>query len=115
MKKLLLLTLSVIMGISVLYAQQKVTGTVISTEDGDPLPFVTVVVTGMTIATQTNADGTYSINIPATGKYLTFTVIGKKIVVAEINGRPIVNVQLSSEAVALEDVIVVAYGTAKKE
>jgi len=46
MKKLLLLTLLVIMGISVLYAQQKITGTVISTEDGEPLPFVTVAVTG---------------------------------------------------------------------
>ncbi|MFA5849218.1 MAG: SusC/RagA family TonB-linked outer membrane protein [Bacteroidales bacterium] len=115
MKKILLLTLSVIMGISVLYAQQKVTGTVISTEDGDPLPFVTVVVTGTTIATQTNADGTYSINVPASGKSLTFTFIGKKTVVAELNGRTIVNVQLASEAVALEDVIVVAYGTAKKE
>ncbi len=115
MKKLLLLTLSVIMGISVLYAQQKVTGTVISTEDGEPLPFVTVAVTGTTIATQTNADGTYSINVPASGKSLTFTFIGKKTVVAELNGRTVVNVQMSSEAVALEDVIVVAYGTAKKE
>jgi len=115
MKKLLLLTMSVIMGISVLYAQQKVTGTVISTEDGEALPFVTVVVTGTTIATQTNSDGSYSINVPASGKSLTFTFIGKKTVIAEINGRTVVNIQMSSDAVALEDVIVVAYGTAKKE
>lgn len=49
MKKILLLTLSMLVGISALFAQQRVTGTVIFAEDGSPLPYVTVVVAGTTI------------------------------------------------------------------
>ncbi|MHC1780538.1 MAG: SusC/RagA family TonB-linked outer membrane protein [Bacteroidales bacterium] len=115
MKKLLLLTISVIMGISALFAQQRVTGKVTSAEDGQPLPFVTVAVTGTTTGTTTDVDGRFTLNVPASGKTLTFSFIGKKSVVVNLDGRAVIDVQMSAEAIALEDLIVVAYGTAKKE
>ena len=62
MKKLLLLTLSVMMGFTALFAQVRVTGTVISSEDGAPIPYVTVVVAGTTITSQTN----WMVCIPST-------------------------------------------------
>lgn len=115
MKKILLLTISVIMGISVLFAQQRITGKVTSAEDGQPLPFVTVAVTGTTTGTTTDVDGRFTLNVPASGKTLTFSFIGKKTVVVNLDGRAVIDVQMSAEAIALEDLIVVAYGTAKKE
>jgi TonB-linked SusC/RagA family outer membrane protein len=115
MKKLLLLTLSVIISIASLFAQQKVTGKVISGEDKQPLAFVTVVVTGTTVTAQTNFNGEYAINVPAGSNTITFTFIGLKTVEAQINGRTVVNVEMFPDEVALEDVVVVAYGTAKKE
>ncbi len=115
MKKLLLLTISVIMGITTLFAQQKITGVVLSAEDGLPLPFVTVAVTGSTIGTITDADGKYSLNVPASGKSLNFSFIGKKTVNVALDGKTVINIQMHAEAIAIEDLIVVAYGTAKKE
>ena len=115
MKKILLLTLSMLVGISALFAQQRVTGTVIFAEDGSPLPYVTVVVAGTTITSQTDLDGVYSINVPAGREELTFTYVGMQTVTVQIAGRSVVDVEMMSDAVALEDVIVVAYGTAKKE
>jgi len=115
MKKFLLLTLSVIMGFTALFAQQRVTGTVTSSEDGAPIPYVTVVVAGTTITAQTNLDGVYSINVPAGSNTLRFSFVGMQTVVADINGRAVVDVIMYPDAIALEDVVVVAYGTAKKE
>jgi len=115
MKKFLLLTLSVIMGFTALSAQQRVTGTVTSSEDGAPIPYVTVVVAGTTITSQTNLDGVYSINVPAGSNTLRFTFVGMQTVVADINGRAVVDVIMYPDAIALEDVVVIAYGTAKKE
>lgn len=107
--------MSIILGISVLYPQQKITGKVVSSEDKEPLPYVTVSVTGTKIATLTDTDGRYIINVPASGKTLTFTFIGKKTEIAEIGGKTVIDVTMSPEAIALEDIIVVAYGTTKKE
>jgi TonB-linked SusC/RagA family outer membrane protein len=115
MKKLLLLTLSVMMGFTALFAQVRVTGTVISSEDGAPIPYVTVVVAGTTITSQTNLDGVYSINVPTANNTLRFSFVGMQTVVAEINGRAVVDVTMYPDAIALEDVVVIAYGTAKKE
>ncbi|HQB23348.1 MAG TPA: carboxypeptidase-like regulatory domain-containing protein, partial [Bacteroidales bacterium] len=92
MKKFLLLTLSVMMGFSALFAQHRVTGKVTSSEDGAPIPYVTVVVAGTTITSQTNLDGVYSINVPAGSNTLRFTFVGMQTVVADINGRAVVDV-----------------------
>lgn len=115
MKKFLLLTLSVMIGFSALFAQQRVTGRVTSGEDGQPIPYVTVVVVGTTISTQTNLDGSYSINVPTGNNILRFTYIGMQTVNTEINGRAVIDIVMNPDVVALEDVVVVAYGTAKKE
>lgn len=114
MKKILLLTLSVTLGISTLFAQQRVTGTVTSTEDDGPLPYVTVVVAGTTITTQTNLDGAYAITVPAGNNAITFSYVGMQTVTVELNGRAIVDVVMEPDAVSLDDVIVVAYGTQRK-
>mgnify|MGYP003805987199 CR=1 FL=1 len=115
MKKLLLLTLSVMMGFSVLFAQQKVTGRVTAAEDGAPLAYVTVIATGTSVTTQSNEDGEYSINVPAGATSLTFSFVGMQTVTVALEGRILVNVEMSTDAVALEDVIVVAYGVVRPE
>lgn len=115
MKKLLLLTLSVMMGCTALFAQQMVTGTVISSEDNAPIPYVTVVVAGTTITSQTNLDGVYSINVPTGSNTLRFSFVGMQTILEEINGRAVVDITMYPDAIALEDVVVIAYGTAKKE
>ena len=59
------------------YAQGKIiTGTVTDSKDGMPLQGVTVSVKGTTVATQTNASGAYSLNVPVSANTLVFTSVG---------------------------------------
>jgi TonB-linked SusC/RagA family outer membrane protein len=82
--------------------------------DGQPLPGVSVVVKGTTVSTSTDANGRYTINV-AGDATLAFSFIGMKIQEEAVGGRATINVAMEVEAKRLEDVIVVAYGTAKKE
>ena len=75
--KLLLLSAFVCLGLSNALAQTKVAGLVTSSEDGQPIPGVTIIVKGISgVGTTTNIDGKYSISVPASGKTLVFSYIG---------------------------------------
>ncbi|MDY0332087.1 MAG: SusC/RagA family TonB-linked outer membrane protein [Bacteroidales bacterium] len=91
-----------------------VTGTLTDAATGDPLPFATVQIKGTTFGTSTDAVGKYSLSAPANG-VLIFSFMGYKSVEVAINGRATVNAQLTPEVTFLDDIIVVAYGQAKKE
>ncbi len=116
MKKIaLFLSILLFMGISMANAQTKViTGTVTSGEDGTSIPGVSVAVEGTTIGTVTNLDGEYSLQVPEDATTLTFSFVGMKTVTKEIVGS-VVDVSMEGETVGLEEVMVVAYGTATKE
>ena len=114
MKKFTLtLFVALLIGGQALLAQNiRVTGTV-SDESGAPLPGVTVVVEGTQQGTTTLANGTYAINAPANGS-LQFSFIGMVPVTIPVQGRSSINVVLQGDTEVIDDVIVVAYGTAKK-
>ncbi len=89
----------------------RVSGTVVS--EGDPLPGVSVLVKGTGVGTITGIDGKYSINVPSDGT-LVFSFIGLKSVEHKVGGRSVINVELVPDSKQLEEVMVVAYATAKK-
>ncbi|MCG8411846.1 MAG: SusC/RagA family TonB-linked outer membrane protein, partial [Bacteroidales bacterium] len=96
-------------------AQMQITGTVISAEDGLPIPGVSVIVKGnSTIGVSTDMDGKYSLLIPQSAEALIFTSVGMKTVEEGINGRSVIDVTLTTDVLGLDEVMVVAYGTAKK-
>jgi len=88
----------------------QVSGRVLSSEDKEPLPGVTVVVEGTTLGTVTDAQGTYKIAPPASSGELSFSFIGKKKVIEKINGRTTINVSLENDAVDVNEVVVVGFG-----
>ena len=112
-------TILVVLFITVLscafsYAQQKaVTGT-ITDQSGVPLPGVNILVKGTQRGTQTDFDGNYAINA-ASNETLVFSYIGLKTVERQVEGASVINLQMEEDSQALEEVIVIAYGTAKKE
>ncbi|MDX9846702.1 MAG: SusC/RagA family TonB-linked outer membrane protein [Tenuifilaceae bacterium] len=108
MKKLcVFLACVVFVGVNFLQAQTvQITGTVTSADDGMPIPGASVQVKGTTIGVATDADGKYSLGVPATATTLTFSFIGYKVQEVEISGRTVINVVLETDAVALEEVIV---------
>ncbi|MCQ2220601.1 MAG: SusC/RagA family TonB-linked outer membrane protein [Prevotella sp.] len=94
-------------------AQVKVTGTVID-GTGEPLPGVSVVQSGNAKnGTITDMDGKYSINVPGDAK-IGFSFVGYKPVVAPVNGKRVIDIVLDDDTQALEDLVVVGYGTMKK-
>lgn len=96
------------------FAQERtVTGTV-KDQSGIELPGVAVVIKGEQKGTQTDFDGTYSLKV-ATGKTLVFSYIGMKTKEVKVGTSSAINVVLEEDAQQLEDVVVIAYGTAKKQ
>jgi TonB-linked SusC/RagA family outer membrane protein len=90
-----------------------VTGVVTDAGDKTSIPSVSIVVKGSTVGTQTDANGRYSISVPANGT-LTFTYIGYTTQDIPVNNRTSINVVLASSSRQLEQVVVVGYGTQRK-
>lgn len=116
MKKLtLMLSLFVITGLSVLFAQAVVIkGTVMSSVEGEgPIPGVAVTVYGTTIGTSTGLDGTYSLNVPESATRLIFQFIGMVTVEENIDGRTTINVVMEPDLLGIDEVVVTALGITK--
>lgn len=98
-----------------IYAQDvQVTGKVISKDDNQPLPGVSVIIKGTTRGTVTGPNGDFNIAVP-TGAVLEFSQIGMNAVsVTVINTNPI-TVSMTSNTAALSEVVVVGYGVQKKK
>lgn len=98
------------------YAQDRtIRGTVTSAEDGSTLPGVSVTVQGSSVGTQTNADGVYTLSVPADARALVFSYIGFTSQTVNIGSNTTVDVSLQTDAQTLEDVVVTAYGAQTKE
>ena len=68
--------LCLFIGICWASAQTKITGTVVSADDGQPVIGATVVAKGTSVGTVTNVDGAFSINVPSSAKTLVFSYVG---------------------------------------
>lgn len=87
-----------------------ISGKVTSSEDGSPLPGVSVGVKGSTKGTVTASDGTYKINISGTPT-LTFSFVGFQKITTPVGVKSVVDVILISDASEIDEVVVVGYGT----
>ncbi|MGV3504033.1 MAG: SusC/RagA family TonB-linked outer membrane protein [Adhaeribacter sp.] len=95
-------------------ADSTVTGK-ITDEKGDQLPGVTVVLKGTTTGTTSGPDGSYSLSLPRRAGTLVFSFIGYVSREVAIQDRSTINVVLQADAKALEEVVVVGYGTQQKK
>lgn len=91
-----------------------VSGTVID-ETGSPMPGVTIKIKGTMQATLTDANGRFAINAPSGDAILIFSFVGYSPQEIAINGRKNITVNMAPDSKTLNDVIVVGYGTQKRE
>jgi len=111
MKKIALLLAFFAIGLQVLMAQTKeITGKVTSEEDGGSIPGVSVSVKGTTLGTITDLDGVFRLKVPLDAKTLQFGFIGMAPQEFTIGNQSVINVQLKSQDVALNEVVVTALG-----
>ncbi|WP_083634484.1 SusC/RagA family TonB-linked outer membrane protein [Saccharicrinis aurantiacus] len=115
MRKLKTLLFLLVMATSVAFAQDKnITGHISESGTDEPLPGVSIVIKGTTVGTVTDLDGNYNLTVPADAETLVFSFIGMETIERAITSD-VINVLMGDDAVAVEEVMVVAYGVAKKE
>lgn len=94
--------------------QGQVSG-VITDDNKQPLPGVTIVIKGTTQGTISDSDGTYSLNVPTGAQTLVFSFIGMRTEEIEIAGKTQINVQMLQDFIGIEEVVAIGYGVTKKE
>jgi len=111
--KVCLLVLFVICTGVQLFAQ-KITGVVVD-DSNTPIPGVTIVLKGSTTGTITSVDGSYSITANDIQKdVLTFSFVGFETKEVKIAGQKVINVQLKTSTLEVEEVVAIGYGVVKK-
>lgn len=114
-KKLLFIFLGVILSITQVIAQQiNVTGKVTSLEDGTSIPGVSVLIKGTKTGVQTGSDGRYSIQTKQ-GDILQFIYVGTTLQEKTVGSASTIDIVLAADNNVLKEVVVVGYGTQKKE
>lgn len=98
-----------VVSLPALAQDRAVSGKVTSSDDGTPLPGVTVQVKGSTRGTTTNADGSYRINVANTDR-LVFSFIGYASLEETVGNRSVINIRLTVDTKQLNEVVVTALG-----
>ncbi len=93
---------------------EKVSGKV-SDSSGLPLPGVTIMVKGTTTGTVTDANGEYALTNVPEDAILQFSFVGMRTQEVAFDGKVVINVQMEEDAIGLDEVVAVGYGTVKKQ
>ncbi len=110
-RKLSLLIATIFM-VTAVWAQQSITGIVVD-DSGGSLPGVTVVIQGTSTGAVTNIDGVYALEAQADA-VLLFSFVGMRVIEEPVDGRTTINVTMYVDAIGIEEIVAVGYGTQKK-
>ncbi len=111
----LLLVCLVFFSITGSYAQSLTIQGKVTETDGGVLPGVTVLLKGTSVRTATNNEGSFSLQTPDGTGTLAVSYIGYETLEIPINKRPMINVTLQPSSEALDEIVVVGYGTQRKQ
>ena len=115
MRKILLIKSILVLIFSAAFAQDRiVSGTVISAEDGFPMPGVAVMVKGTMIGTATDLEGNYSLSVPVANNVLVFRFIGSVLQETLVDNRSTINVSMKPDTRSLEEFVVTGYSIQPK-
>ena len=95
------------------YVDNTIKGTIID-EKGEKLPGVSIVVKGTTRGTTTNSNGDYTISVPDNKATLVFSFVGYESQEVIVGNKTNLNLTLKLDNKALDEVVVVGYGTSNK-
>lgn len=116
MKRILLVMMfSTMLGTLVWAQSRQVQGRVVSAEDNQPLPGVNILVQGTTKGAVTDANGSFSIELTGSENTLVFSFIGYKSQTVEVGSQTQISITLEPDAMALEEIVVVGYGTMQEK
>ncbi|HOW24661.1 MAG TPA: TonB-dependent receptor [Bacteroidales bacterium] len=96
-------------------AQERTVDGIIRDENGGPLPGANVLIKNTDMGTATGIDGKFSLNIPAGMNTVVISSVGYETREVSIAGQTSLDIQLSAQAIMLDDAVVVAYGGTQKK
>ncbi|MFN4144219.1 MAG: SusC/RagA family TonB-linked outer membrane protein [Runella sp.] len=112
--KFFCLALCLLLSHWVMAQSRKVTGKITDGETGSPMPGVTVLVKGSNAGANTDASGTYSINVPDKST-LVFSFVGYGTQEVVVGNRSTINITLMADTKALQEVVVTGYAAQAKK
>ena len=119
MKKLItrasLIVMLLMLGVNFIYAQQKAITGIVTDNEKNPLPGVSVVEKGTVNGTITDINGNYKLDINSSETTLVFSFIGMKSQEVKVGQQTSINIVLEQDVVGLEEVVAIGYGTSKKQ
>lgn len=113
-KDYLLMAMILCFTISVQAQDITITGTVTSVEDESGLPGVNVIVKGTSNGTVTDIEGKYSLNVPDEESILVFSSVGFTKEEVAVGNRTVIDLVLVPDITALEEIVVIGYGSIRK-
>ncbi|MGR3303748.1 MAG: SusC/RagA family TonB-linked outer membrane protein, partial [Candidatus Scalindua sp.] len=100
--------------VSVIVQTREVSGRVISAEDNEGLPGVNVIIKGTNQGSVTDVEGNYKLEVPGEATILVFSSVGYVRKEISVGTQSIINISLNEDVTALEEIVVIGYGTQKK-
>lgn len=97
-----------------MHAQQVVTGKITDASTGESLPGVNILVQGTTVGAVTGAEGQFTLNVDDPNAVLVISYVGYTSQTINLEGRTRLDVALTEDVIALDELVVVGYGTQKK-
>src|ERR1035437_3292597 len=108
------LTLFLICGVQIVFAQKVMQGKVTDANDGTSLPGVNVSIKGTNLGTTTGATGEYSLRLPANAKALVFSFVGYEKQEITVQSTSVINVQLKPNSQTLDEVVITGMGVKRQ-
>ena len=116
LRKVLFVMVMIVSCSAILSAQGSITVTgTVTDADGLSIPGVNVAVKGTTLGTNTDANGLFSINVPGRDAVLVFSYIGYTKQEITVGNQTVLKISLIEDSRLLEEVVVVGYGTIRRE
>lgn len=92
-----------------------ITGNVTSSEDGEGMPGVNVVIKGTSQGTVTDVEGNYSLEVPSEKTILVLSSVGYVEQEVLVGSQSVINISMAADITALEEIVVIGYGTVRKQ
>jgi TonB-dependent starch-binding outer membrane protein SusC len=99
----------------VVQAQDVVRGQVVEAATGDPIPGANIIVQGTNTGTATNLQGEFELTVPSLNEVLVVSSIGFVTLEVPIEGRTTIDIEMAVSAIAIDDVVVIGYGTQRAQ
>ncbi len=115
MRKFTLFLAFIFIGMQIFAQDREIKGTVISSDDGQPIPGVQVLVKGTSTGTITDLDGNYTIKVPESATTLVFRFVGMATQEVEIGSQTTIDVSMEPDVLHLEGVVVTALGISREK